>query len=89
MFQGKLFLRAYDLTSSDKPFRSKTPRKPLQGRSQDLEGGVSNGKVCGRGGRVCGGHAEHGLSRGVWGHAPPEKIWKMASLRLFLVGFGM
>ena len=24
-----LFLRAYDLTSSHKPFRSKTPRKPL------------------------------------------------------------
>ena len=30
----------------------------------------------------------HGLYRGVWGHAPPEKNWKMASLRLFLVGFG-
>ena len=29
MFQGKLFLRAYDLTSSDKPFRSEAPRKPL------------------------------------------------------------
>ena len=29
MFQGKLLLRAYDLTSSDKPFRSETPRKPL------------------------------------------------------------
>ena len=27
MFQGKLFLRAYDLTSSDKPFRSEAPRK--------------------------------------------------------------
>ena len=34
-------------------------------------------------------HEEHSLSRGVWGHAVPlEKIWKMASLRLFLVGFG-
>ena len=29
MFQGKLFLRAYDLTSSDKPFSSEAPRKPL------------------------------------------------------------
>ena len=29
MFQGKLFLRAYDFTSSDKPFRSEAPRKPL------------------------------------------------------------
>ena len=25
-------------------------------------------------------------SRGVWGHAPPEKIWISASLRAFLVG---
>ena len=30
MFQGKLFLFAYDLTSSDKPFRSEAPRKPLR-----------------------------------------------------------
>ena len=29
VFQGKLFLLAYDLISSNKPFRSKTPRKPL------------------------------------------------------------
>ena len=29
MFQGKLFLRAYDLTLSGKPFRSEAPRKPL------------------------------------------------------------
>ena len=29
MFQGKLFLRAYDLTSSDKLFRSEAPREPL------------------------------------------------------------
>ena len=29
MFKGKPFLRAYDLTSSDKPFRSEALRKPL------------------------------------------------------------
>ena len=29
MFQEKLFLRAYDLTSSDKPFRSEAPKKAL------------------------------------------------------------
>ena len=29
MFQGKLFLHAYDFTSSDKPFRSEALRKPL------------------------------------------------------------
>ena len=29
MFQGKLFLRTYDLTSSDKSFRSEAPRKPF------------------------------------------------------------
>ena len=56
-----------------------------QWRSQEVEGGVSKGKVWGGG---CSGHAEHGLYRGVCGHAPPEKIRKMASLRLFLVGFG-
>ena len=27
MFQEKLFLRAYDITSSDKPFRSEAPKK--------------------------------------------------------------
>ena len=35
-----------------------------------------------------GGEGLHGLSWGVRGHAPQKKIWKMASLRLLLVGFG-
>ena len=56
----------------------------LQWRSQNLEGGGGGfqGQSMGEGGGS--GHAEDGCSRGVWGHAPPEKIWKMASLRLFL-----